>query len=554
MPDLFSYLLKANLALVLFFLAYHFLLRPLTFYSLNRFFLLFGIVFSAVYPLINLAGLLSKQEQLSAQLVTIMPNWQLNIARNPAPVPFDYWLLLTVIFWLGVALMGIRLMVQLISLYRIHRQSVTQKLDGYQYRKVNGAVNPFSFWQTIYINPRQHKPHELEPILKHEQVHVKQWHTLDVLLAELSTVFYWFNPGVWLIKRLVKENLEFITDRRLVQAGIDSKAYQYSLVNISKLSQRSSMANNFNLLTLKKRIIMMNKKQSPKAQISRYVFLLPLVIVLTLVFTVSKAQLEKAVNQPVVAKVTAAVTAEKVKPAIKEMRAMVDQKSAIETNIEPVLPVVSGTTGKQAMTGFNTADTLSASMYFIDGTKVSKEDSEKLNSADIWAVNVYEGESAVKIFGKEAANGVVVITTKENKDSEAVGKFNAKYGFTVKSSGTNHTISPPVIVNSNAAFSPPVIVDSHKTKNINVTGYNNENLNKNMAAGSANLDSGINVTDKNGPLYIVDGVEIEIKNNIEEKIDPKLIESIRVLNDDEAKKQYGEKSKNGVVLIYTKKK
>lgn len=543
MPDLFNYLLKANIALVLFFLAYHFLLRPLTFYSLNRFFLLFGIIFSAVYPLTNLTGLLSRQEQLSAQLVTIMPNWQLNTGRNPAPVPFDYWLLLTVIFWLGVAFMGIRLMVQLTSLYRIHQRSVAEKLDGYQYRKVNGAVNPFSFWQTIYINPQQHKSTELEPILKHERVHVKEWHTLDVLLAELSTVFYWFNPGVWLIKRSVKENLEFITDRRLVQAGIDSKAYQYSLVSISKLSQSSSMANNFNFLTIKKRIIMMNKKQTSKAQISRYVFLLPLVIVLSLVFTVSKAQLEKAVNQPVIAKVTAAVIAEKVKPEIKETQAVVDQKSAVETSIKPVLPVVKVTTGKQTKIDSNPADTLSASMYFIDGEKADKKASESLSSADIWAVNVYEGEAAVRIFGKEAANGVVIITTKENKDSEAVKGFNAKYG--IDKPVNEEEILPP----------PPTIQADPKTKNDNKKNNINENLNKNAAAGIVNnLGSGITLSDKNGPLYIVDGVEIEIRNKIEEKIDPKLIDSIRVLKDDEAKKLYGEKGKDGVILIYTKKK
>jgi bla regulator protein BlaR1 len=67
----------------------------------------------------------------------------------------------------------------------------------------------------------------------HEQVHVNQWHTIDILLAELSSIFYWFNPGIWLMKKAVRENIEFITDRKILNKGIDSKTYQYSLVSVS---------------------------------------------------------------------------------------------------------------------------------------------------------------------------------------------------------------------------------------------------------------------------------------------------------------------------------
>jgi murein DD-endopeptidase MepM/ murein hydrolase activator NlpD len=292
MPALIVYLLKVNTALLLFYAAYRFGLRHLTFYYLNRAFLVFGILFSSVYPLANLSGLFVKHEVLSRQLVVMVPDW-----HAVAPIiaqkaeGFDYWQIPIAIFWMGAALMAIRLTVQFVSLYRVYKKSSLGEYEGQVFRGVDDDVNPFSFWQTIYLNPGKHTQAELKAIIKHEQVHVRQWHTLDVLLAELSTVFYWFNPGVWLMKQAVKENLEFITDRAILKSGMDEKAYQYSLVKVSGLKQGAAMVNNFNFLTIKKRIMMMNKKRSSSAQVTRYVVLLPLVILLALIFTVSKAEL-----------------------------------------------------------------------------------------------------------------------------------------------------------------------------------------------------------------------------------------------------------------------
>src|SRR5690606_28772185 len=109
-------------------------------------------------------------------------------------------------------------------------------------------------------NPQSHNKHELEAILKHEQVHVIQLHTADVLLAEITAIFYWFNPGVWLIKGAIQENLEFITDQSVLRSGIDKKIYQYNILNITSLPSGIHAANNFNLQSLKRRIIMMNSR------------------------------------------------------------------------------------------------------------------------------------------------------------------------------------------------------------------------------------------------------------------------------------------------------
>ncbi|MDO6389460.1 M56 family metallopeptidase [Pontibacter sp. BT731] len=283
MPALLLYLLKANVALVLFYLAYHLVLRKLTFYHLNRLFLVFGILFSAVYPLIDLTELFSRHEELAVvqSYAVVIPAW--TPTAIPAQAAFDYWLIPVALFWLGCGLMLLRLAVQFVSLYRIHRASVPASYHGVEFRKVPGISEAFSFWKTIYLNPAQHQSPELESILRHEQIHVNGWHTLDVLLAELSTVFYWFNPGVWLMKQAMKENLEFIADQHVVNAGVDRVAYQYLLLKVVGATQ-PQIANQFNFPSLKRRIAMMNKMPTSKANRLRLLVVLPLITVLLVAF------------------------------------------------------------------------------------------------------------------------------------------------------------------------------------------------------------------------------------------------------------------------------
>jgi hypothetical protein len=284
MPTLLLYLLKANVALVLFYLAYHLVLRKLTFYHLNRLFLVFGIMFSAVYPLVDLTELFSRHEELAAvqSYAVVIPVWTSTAIPEQAAA-FDYWLIPVALFWFGCGLMLLRLIVQFISLYRIHRASVPASYQGVDFRKVKGIDEAFSFWKTIYLNPAQHQSPELESILRHEQIHVNGWHTLDVLLAELSTVFYWFNPGVWLMKKAMKENLEFIADQHVVNAGVDRVAYQYLLLKVVGATQ-PQIANQFNFPSLKRRIAMMNKMPTSKTNRLRLLVVLPLVTVLLVAF------------------------------------------------------------------------------------------------------------------------------------------------------------------------------------------------------------------------------------------------------------------------------
>ncbi|MHA6246659.1 M56 family metallopeptidase [Pontibacter sp. CAU 1760] len=368
MPDILLYLLKANVALLLFYLAYHVVLRRLTFYHLNRLFLVFGLVFSAVYPLLDLSALFSREEQLATMYRVTIPAWVYAVpTAAPLPDTFDYWQLPVYLFWLGVAVMLVRLILQFASLYRIHVASSPASYKGVPYREVQSEIQAFSFWRTIYLNPSQHQPAELESILWHELVHITGWHTLDVLLGELMVVFYWFNPGAWLMRKALKENLEFIADHNVISAGsIDRKQYQYLLLKVVGAAQ-PQVINQFNYPSLKRRITMMNKVPTRKANQFRLLIVLPLVTILLFAF---------------------------------------------QSNVKPETeaPVA------QALQGDDI-------MYYIDGVKATKQEAEQLPPDAIHSVDVVKGEQAKKVPGNRAGKNVVSLTTKQNKDSAQVLKF-----------------------------------------------------------------------------------------------------------------------------------
>ncbi len=286
MPLFFIALFKINLVLVLFAVAYYGILRRLTFYIANRAFLLFGIGFAMLYPLIDLSPLFAQETAMA-----VVPEFtqQLKTMVTTAVMPaYMTWVFL--IFYIGLAIMLFRILRQFVSLYRIHRQSAPALIGELPVRLINVPMSPFSFGKHIYINPAAHSEEELLTIVAHETIHVRQRHTVDVLLAELSFTLNWFNPAVWLIRKAIKENLEFIADEKVLEAGADKKAYQYSLLHIGALSTTPLIANDFNLVDLKKRIRMMNVRRSSKLTLGRYALLLPVLLLITLAFSITVRQ------------------------------------------------------------------------------------------------------------------------------------------------------------------------------------------------------------------------------------------------------------------------
>jgi hypothetical protein len=284
MPALFLYLLQVNVGLVLFYLAYHLVLRQTTFHAWNRLFLMAGILLSAALPLVDVSPLLAKNDKVYQTISVMSFEWAAPARRTaPTATSFDFWLVPVGIFWLGVLVMTVRLVVQGTSLYRIHRRSRPASYQGMAFREIEADLPPFSFGNTIYFNPTKHPEQAWRGILQHEYTHVQQAHTLDILLAEFTTVFLWFNPVVWRWRAALKQNLEFLTDQQTLQAGIDRKQYQFSLVQTTT-TLPLTLASAFSYPSLKQRIMMMNQHPSAKVQRLRFLATLPLLVLFLLGF------------------------------------------------------------------------------------------------------------------------------------------------------------------------------------------------------------------------------------------------------------------------------
>ena len=133
--------------------------------------------------------------------------------------------------------------------------------------------------------------------MRHEFIHVKQKHSIDILWGEVLCIVNWFNPFAWLIRNAIRQNLEFIADNKVLEDGIDKKQYQYLLLKVTG-NNHYSIANQFNFSSLKKRIAMMNKMRSAQMHLVKFLFILPIVAVMLLAFRRHKEIPEqKGVNQ-----------------------------------------------------------------------------------------------------------------------------------------------------------------------------------------------------------------------------------------------------------------
>ena len=141
--------------------------------------------------------------------------------------------------------------------------------------------SPFSFGPWTFIHPDGMDEQTLREVLIHEQAHVRGWHTLDILFSQVVCILFWWNPAAWLMRREVRMNLEFIADKAVADSlspipmGRALKAYQYRLLGFATQTNVATIANNFNVLPLKRRIIMMNLRRTRRTGMVKYILFVP---------------------------------------------------------------------------------------------------------------------------------------------------------------------------------------------------------------------------------------------------------------------------------------
>lgn len=297
MPVLINYLFKLSVSLAIVFLFYQLVLRRHTFYNWNRWFLLGYSMLSFIISFIDITPALEKNRLEGEGMIRFIPSFRLsaadgdNIATTPMPAGPSAWSLwhwMLLVLLSGALLLLLRLLVRYLSFLTIRRKASLISSAGVKLYQVDGDIIPFSFGNAIFINQQLHSTAELQEIIRHEFVHVRQKHTYDIILAELLCILNWYNPFAWLIRSAIRQNLEFIADHKVLQSGLDRKQYQYLLLKVIG-NNHFSIASQFNFSSLKKRIAMMNKMRSAKAHLLKFLFLLPLIAAFLLAFRNTKA-------------------------------------------------------------------------------------------------------------------------------------------------------------------------------------------------------------------------------------------------------------------------
>ncbi len=296
-----NFVFESGVSISLFALIYIFFLRKETFFKLNRFFLLGAILFSIVLPFLKFRIFAPKQIMLAEVTVTPYKNlleavtiYSHNLSGN-----IEHALLSTettifiyvggVLIFLGLFLFRIGQIVLLI------RKNNVQHHSRFKLVVIEKELSPFSFLDYIFVSRSLLEKEGNDRMMAHEFEHVKQGHTFDVLLLEFLTAFQWFNPFMWMLRRAIRENHEFLADQAVLSSGITRAYYKKLLLN-QFVGDQLVISNNFNYSLIKNRIKMMSKIESSKFAITKILFGVVVAVVLVVAFACE--QKESVIMEP----------------------------------------------------------------------------------------------------------------------------------------------------------------------------------------------------------------------------------------------------------------
>ncbi|SHF39435.1 M56 family metallopeptidase [Dysgonomonas macrotermitis] len=288
-----NYLLKVSVSLGVFSLIYLCLFRSDTLSWLRRFLLLFILLFSAIYPFCQFGIAPDNTSR-------VYQGWLSQIVVNASPsgeeVPslnsIGISEVLLIVMLIGSLFLLFRFFTQIFGIVHLVRSGKITKKDNYTLISISENITPFSFFNFLFISDQKTTQADLDLMIKHEVAHAKQYHSIDVLISELFCIVFWWNPVVWLLRREIKVNLEYLADTSVIDTGADVREYQYLLLKTIKNNASIYIINEFNVSQLKKRITMINKCTTSKFVSIKYLLLIPLMGVLLIANTDAKESVD----------------------------------------------------------------------------------------------------------------------------------------------------------------------------------------------------------------------------------------------------------------------
>ncbi|WP_297332221.1 M56 family metallopeptidase [Flavobacterium sp.] len=520
MENLIIYLLKASGLVAVFYTAYYTLLRKETFFTSNRSFLLAGLVTSAVMPLLVLTHTVwieateKVQVQLTPEELQQYLQMQQMAALQSEPEPINWYNIAGYIYVAVAVFFLFRFLYQLYLVRKMLKGEKIIKQNGFKYIDSETVQSPFSFFSYIVYNSKLLTDNELENVLSHEKVHSRQKHSADMIISNLFCILLWFNPFIWFYKKAVAQNLEFIADAEAIKQIADTKAYQKTLLKITVQPECTAIINHFYQSLIKKRIVMLNKKQSKTRNSWKYAAVLPVLIAFMVLFQLEvRAQQTEATEKSVYIEST---------------------KVALEVNKD------SKDEALEAEKSFFKSE------YNVDVnfSAINRNDKGEITAIKV-TINDGTDESVYQVKGSKPIKAFTVELTTDNNGNVKTG-FGVAQGLKISAGSidVNNTDEDTLFLNRQ-----DVLKDRNAIRNRQGFG---ETAVQQPAAGDGHWTlSSWKFGDKDA-LVIINGVKQEKGEPIKISLDEELSE-VKVLTAKEAKKKYGKEGKNGAMEVTTKK-
>jgi len=540
------YLLRVTIAATILYLFFKFILSKRTFHAINRIVVLSIVVMTLVLPLFtvtlpNISFFQPKVEAATTQLTIEQALALLNAGGytnsstlESTPATEIPWIkILGVIYLIGFTVALLRFAISFIRMNRIIRQTQKVRLDDNSLLCISDKkVSPFS-WMKFVVLSKDDFTDDSKDIIRHEQAHVSFGHSFDLLFLDMYSLVFWFNPFAWLLRLELQTIHEYQADEKVLAEGANAKNYHLSLIRQCVGEYKFALANNFEYNNLHKRIKMTMRTKSSSRQKWLYgtIGLSVMLCIVILSFNGLKAKAAD-LKEMIQSELLPSDSIKKTTPSVVRIR-----KVAVKNNgtVTPQI-IIRDTVAPDSkvkvrirsnedirVVGYGTQADGPKPLIIIDGV----ESSQDINPNSIDKIEVLKDASAIQKYGEKGKNGVIIVTTKKNANNPANEKI---------------IISVAEIKNTDTDDKNQV----NKTEEIRTTSYSESVAHQVQSVN--NLAIRLNGKVDPNALIIVDGVTALSKD-----IDPNKIDKIEVLKGATAIQKYGDKGKNGVVVVTTKK-
>ena len=271
------YIIKSTFFLVIFYLLFKGFLEQRKSHFFKRYYLLAVIIISFTLPLISLSFQVAPNQITEAKDTfskeIYAPYFMPALTQYSPVVPSFNFPVIKIIYWLISGLFAVQFLKRLLRLIFL-RQTGQKIATKYGIVVLHTIVKtPFSFYNCMYLNAEKWNANTIsEYILLHEQAHIEQKHSLDIILLEILKIFFWFQPFIYIFKKRIQENHEYLADAHCLSQINNIKRYQELVLSYYQNSEKNNIALNssFTFKNIKKRFIMM--KNTKKGRVWETVF------------------------------------------------------------------------------------------------------------------------------------------------------------------------------------------------------------------------------------------------------------------------------------------